>query len=90
MCIGSFQKSIKCHTSRGQAHDQEVAIQQSFYLERSSFNLSFNTNVNVALTSLYSAHRHTKHKPLPLPSGSETVPHETIYMLDHLMQTIMS
>ena len=44
MHIDGFQMSIKRPTSRGQTHDQEAAVQQTYHLERSSFFLSFSTN----------------------------------------------
>ena len=80
--IDGFKKPIKHPTSGWgrQVHDQEVAVQRTFHLVRSScFYLSalmVRTQHKLSLSCLYFAHNCAKHRPRLFLSGSETSPHE--------------
>jgi len=43
LVIDGFQMSIKCPTSGGQTHDQELTVQWSFHFRERAF-FSFGTN----------------------------------------------
>ena len=80
--LDGFKMPIKYPTSGWgrQVHDQEVAVQRTFHLVRSScFYLSalmVRTQHKLSLSCLYFAHNCAKHRPRLFLSGSETSPHE--------------
>ena len=63
--IDGFQMPIKCPTSRGQARDQEAAVQRTFYLVRNSFFYLSALMVKIQRTVYYPvfAHSSAKYRP---------------------------